>query len=82
LASGIWQPWQTLENNCSPLFSENPKPALNTGSDAGSPAFCASAMHDTNKDAADIVTMTLAFRRLKFRCMIRVMAPSPLMSWL
>src|ERR1700722_8628569 len=81
-ASDMWQPRQTLENNCSPLFSVNPKPALNAGSDAEWPALWAWAMHDTSKDAADIVTMKLVFRRLKFPCMIRVMTPSPLMSWL
>jgi hypothetical protein len=77
----MWQPRQTLENNCSPLFSVNPKPVLNTGSDPESRARWAWAMHDTSKDAADIVTMTLILRKLKFPCMIWVMTPSPLMSW-
>jgi hypothetical protein len=71
----MWQPRQTLENNCSPLFSVNPKPVLNTGLDAESPAFWAWAVHNTSKDATDIVTMKLVFRRLKFPCMIGAMPP-------
>jgi hypothetical protein len=68
----MWQPRQTLENNCSPLFSVNTKPELNAGLDAESPGLWAWAMRDTSKDAADTVTTKLIFRRLKFPCMIGV----------
>jgi len=66
----MWQPRQTLENSCSPLFSVNPEPALNVASDAERPVLWAWAMHDTGKDTAtNIVTMKPVFRKSKFPCM-------------
>jgi hypothetical protein len=62
----MWQPRQTLENNCSPLVSVNRKPVLNPGSDLEGAALWACAMHDSGSDAANIVAIKLIFRSFKF----------------
>jgi hypothetical protein len=76
----MWQPRQTPANNCSPLFSLNPKPVLNAGSDAEGPVPWAWAMHDSGKDAANIVTTKPVLRKFEFPCIIWITPPNP--SWM
>nr|HEV8012143.1 hypothetical protein [Bradyrhizobium sp.] len=59
------------------LFSANPKPGLNAGSDAEGAVPWARARHVTSKGPADIVTMKPILRRLEFPCIIWVAPPNP-----
>jgi hypothetical protein len=45
----MWQPWQTLANNCSPLDSVNLKFGLSTTS--GRDSFCADIADGSDKTA-------------------------------